>query len=77
MVESSCSASRGDHRYIIGEKLRSYSPEGKATLSRHGRYTDIAATMRVEEVRVSGVEAGRVAPTSASVPCPCLSLVDS
>ena len=33
---------QGDHAYIIGEKLRSDSPEIKAALSRQGRYTDIA-----------------------------------
>ena len=33
----------GDHHYIIGEKLRSDSPEIKAALSRQGRYQDIAA----------------------------------
>ena len=31
---------QGDHAYIIGEKLRSDSPEIKAALSRQGRYTD-------------------------------------
>ncbi len=35
---------QGDHAYIIGEKLRSGSPEIKAALSRQGRYTDIATT---------------------------------
>ena len=43
---------RGDHHYIIGEKLRSNSPETKAALSRQGRYTTITANMRVKEVRI-------------------------
>jgi hypothetical protein len=47
---------RGDHAYIIGEKLRSDSPEIKAALSRQGRYTDIAENMRVKEVKVSETE---------------------
>jgi hypothetical protein len=47
---------QGDHAYIIGEKLRSDSPEIKAALSRQGRYTDIAENMRVKEVRVSDTE---------------------
>ncbi|MFC4946630.1 transposase [Pseudonocardia sp. GCM10023141] len=47
---------QGDHAYIIGEKLRSDSPEIKAALSRQGRYTTIAANMRVKEVKVSETE---------------------
>src|SRR5207344_1766874 len=47
---------QGDHTYIIGEKLRSDSPEIKAALSRQGRYTTIADNMRVKEVRVSDTE---------------------
>jgi transposase len=47
---------QGDHAYIIGEKLRSDSPEIKAALSRQGRYTDIADNMRVKEVKVSATE---------------------
>ena len=47
---------QGDHAYIIGEKLRSDSPEIKAALSRQGRYTDIAENMRVKEVKVSDTE---------------------
>lgn len=43
----------GDHHYIIGEKLRSSSPEIRAALSRQGRYQDIAHNMRVKEVKVS------------------------
>ena len=47
---------QGEHAYIIGEKLRSDSPEIRAALSRQGRYTDIAENMRVKEVRVSDTE---------------------
>jgi hypothetical protein len=47
---------QGDHSYIIGEKLRSGSPEVKAALSRQGRYTDIDQNMRVKEVRISDTE---------------------
>jgi hypothetical protein len=44
---------RGDHHYIIGEKLRSSSAEAQAALSRQGRYQDVAANLRVKEVRIS------------------------
>ena len=47
---------QGDHAYIIGEKLRSASPEVKAALSRQGRYTEIAENMRVKEVRISEMD---------------------
>jgi transposase len=47
---------RGENAYIIGEKLRSGSPEVKAALSRQGRYQDIAENMRVKEVRISDTE---------------------
>ena len=43
---------QGDHHYIIGEKLRSGTPEVKAALSRQGRYTEIGENMRVKEVRI-------------------------
>jgi hypothetical protein len=46
----------GNHAYIIGEKLRSGSPEVKAALSRQGRYTEIAQNMRVKEVRISDTD---------------------
>jgi hypothetical protein len=46
----------GDHHYILGEKLRSGSAEADAALSRQGRYQDIAANLRVKEVRVSDSE---------------------
>ncbi|MFE7530053.1 IS1634 family transposase [Kitasatospora sp. NPDC057542] len=47
---------QGDHAYIVGEKLRSGSPEVKAALSRQGRYSEIAGNMRVKEVRISDTE---------------------
>jgi hypothetical protein len=43
----------GDHHYIIGEKLRSGSAEATAALSRQGRYQDVAANLRVKEVRIA------------------------
>ncbi|HYX59225.1 MAG TPA: IS1634 family transposase [Streptosporangiaceae bacterium] len=46
----------GDHHYIIGEKLRSGSAQARAALSRQGRYTGIAANMRIKEVRISDHE---------------------
>jgi IS4 transposase len=47
---------RGDHHYIIGEKLRSGSAEATAALSRQGRYQEMAANLRVKEVRISDDE---------------------
>ena len=47
---------RGDHHYIIGEKLRSNFPEITAALSRQGRYTTITDNMRVKEVKISDTE---------------------
>src|SRR3954470_2543899 len=47
---------QGEHAYIIGEKLRSDSPEIKAALSRQGRYTEIGENLRVKEVKVSDTE---------------------
>ncbi|WP_116429236.1 IS1634 family transposase [Streptomyces spongiicola] len=46
----------GTDAYIIGEKLRSGSPEVKQALSRQGRYQDITGNMRVKEVRISDTE---------------------
>lgn len=47
---------RGEHAYIIGEKLRSDSPEIKTALSRQGRYTTIGENLRVKEVKVCETE---------------------
>jgi transposase len=44
---------KGSNHYIIGEKLRSGSAEAAAALSRQGRYQDVAANLRVKEVRIS------------------------
>ncbi len=46
----------GDHHYIIGEKLRSGSAQAAAALSRQGRYQDVAANLRVKEVRIADSE---------------------
>jgi hypothetical protein len=43
---------KGGNHYIIGEKLRSGSAEASAALSRQGRYQDVAANLRVKEVRI-------------------------
>jgi len=47
---------KGDHHYIIGERLRSGSAEAGAALSRQGRYQHVAANLRVKEVRISESE---------------------
>jgi hypothetical protein len=47
---------KGGNHYIIGEKLRSGSAEAAAALSRQGRYHDVAANLRVKEVRISDDE---------------------
>ncbi len=44
---------RGDHHYIIGEKLRSGSAEATAAPSRQGRYQEVAGNLRVKEVRIA------------------------
>jgi hypothetical protein len=44
---------RGGNHYIIGERLRSGSAEAGAALSRQGRYQDVAANLRVKEVRIA------------------------
>jgi hypothetical protein len=46
----------GGDGYILGEKLRSGSPEAAAALARPGRYQDVTANLRVKEVRVSEQE---------------------
>ena len=47
---------RGDHHYIIGEKLRSGSAEAAAALSRQGRYQEVTGNLRVKEVKISDHE---------------------
>ena len=44
---------KGDHHYILGEKLRSGTAEADAALSRQRRYQDVAANLRVKEVRIA------------------------
>lgn len=44
---------KGGNHYIIGERLRSGSPEAAAALSRQGRYQEVAANLRVKEVRIA------------------------
>ena len=44
---------KGGNHYIIGEKLRSGSPEADAALSRQGRYQEVAGNLRVKEVRIA------------------------
>ena len=46
---------KGDHHYIIGEKLRSGSAAAAAA-SRQGRYQDVAENLRVKEVRIADSE---------------------
>ena len=46
----------GADGYILGEKLRSGSPEATAALSRQGRYQQVAENLRVKEVKVSDQE---------------------
>ncbi len=43
---------KGDHHYIIGEKLRSGSAEATAALARQGRYQEVRDNLRVKEVRI-------------------------
>jgi hypothetical protein len=42
----------GGDGYILGEKLRSGSPEAIAAITRQGRYQDVSANLRVKEVKV-------------------------
>ena len=43
---------RGGGGYIIGEKLRSGTPEVRAALSRQGRYKEVRDNLQVKEVRL-------------------------
>jgi hypothetical protein len=45
--------SAGADGYILGEKLRSGSPEVVAALSRQGRYQQVSENLRVKEVKVN------------------------
>jgi len=42
----------GDDHYILAERLRCGSAEAKAALGRAGRYKEVAAGLRVKEVRI-------------------------
>ena len=53
---TAATCARGGHHYIIGEKLRSGSAEAAAALSRQGRYQEVAANLRVKEVRIADDE---------------------
>ncbi len=44
---------RGDHHYIIGERLRSGSALAKAALSRAGRYQEARENLKVKEVKIA------------------------
>jgi hypothetical protein len=44
---------KGGNHYIIGERLRSGSPEADAALSRQGGYQEVAENLRVREVRIA------------------------
>jgi len=45
---------RGGDGYILGEKLRSNSPEARAALSRPGKYRKVRENMHVKEVNIAG-----------------------
>ena len=47
---------KGDHHYILGEKLRSGSAEATAALSRQGRYQHVDGGLQVKEVRIADDE---------------------
>jgi hypothetical protein len=44
---------RGDHHYIIGERLRSGSHLATAALSRAGRYQEVRENLKVKEVKIA------------------------
>jgi hypothetical protein len=47
---------RAGGHYILGEKLRTDSPEVKTALSRQGRYRTLADNMRIKEVKVTDAD---------------------
>jgi hypothetical protein len=55
-AENRRSLRKGDHHYIIGERLRSGSAEATAALQRQGRYQQVADNLRVKEVKISDHE---------------------
>ena len=58
----------GADGYILGEKLRSGSPEATAALSRQGRYQQVAENLRVKEVKVSPSTSGSWSATTPRPP---------
>ncbi|MBB1036372.1 IS1634 family transposase [Dietzia sp. CQ4] len=46
---------RGGDGYILGEKLRSNSPEARAALSRPGKYRQVRENLHVKEVNIAAV----------------------
>jgi hypothetical protein len=46
----------GGGGYILGEKMRSGSPEAAVAMARQGRYQDVTANLRVKEVKISESE---------------------
>ncbi|MEU1569322.1 IS1634 family transposase [Streptomyces mirabilis] len=47
---------RAGGHYILGEKLRTESPEVKAALGRQGRYKTLSDNMRIKEVKVADAD---------------------
>jgi Transposase DDE domain len=47
---------RAGGHYILGEKLRTESPEVEAALGRQGRYKTLADNMRIKEVKVADAD---------------------
>ncbi|MDT0469352.1 transposase [Streptomyces sp. DSM 41699] len=47
---------RAGGHYILGEKLRTESPEVKAALGRQGRYKTLSDNMRIKEVKVADTD---------------------
>jgi hypothetical protein len=47
---------RAGGHYILGEKLRTDSPEVKAALGRQGRYKTLSDNMRIKEVKVADTD---------------------
>ena len=47
---------RAGGHYILGEKLRSGSPEATAALSRQGRYKTVTDNMRIKEVNLADAD---------------------
>lgn len=59
----------GGSGYILGEKLRSGSPEARAALSRQGRYQDVRENLRVKEVKVGDATGSNERSTDRWIVC--------